>query len=110
MAYIANLYVEAGATFSRTITKTDEDGTLSDLTGYTAALQVRETVASASAVITKAPAIDTEEATISWTFSATETRLLTASKYLYALELTHINGTVIRLLEGDITVSPEVVR
>ena len=111
MAYIANLYVEAGATFSRTVTYTNDDGTLFDLTGYTAELQVRETVSSASAAITKTPSIDTETAEISWIFTAAETAALTASKYVYALELTKTSdGTVTRLLEGDLTVSPEVVR
>ena len=110
MAYIANLYVEAGATFTRTITYTNNDGTLFNLDGYTAALQVRETVASTSADITVEPTIDVEAATLTWTFTAAQTSALTKSKYVYALELTHTNGTVIRLVEGDITVSPEVVR
>lgn len=110
MAFTVNLYVEAGATFTREITYTNEDGSLFDLTDYTAELQVRLTASSATAVITKAPAIDVETAVISWSFSATETSSLTASKYVYALELTHTNGNVIRLVEGDLTISPEVVR
>lgn len=109
MAFIANFYVEAGATFSRTITYTNQDGTLFDLTGYTAELQVRVTASSATAILTKVPSIDVEKAEISWTFSAAETATLTAEKYVYALELTK-DGIVTRLLEGDLTVSPEVVR
>ena len=110
MAFIANLFVEAGATFTREITYTNEDGTLFDLTDYTAELQVRETASSQSAVITKTPSISVPDATISWTFTAAETATLTADKYVWALELTKTDGTVIRLVEGDITVSPEVVR
>jgi hypothetical protein len=110
MAFTVNLYVEAGATFSREITYTNPDGTVFDLTGYTAELQVRATATSATAMITKVPDIDIETGKISWTFSATETSTLTASKYVWAMELTHTDGTVIRFVEGDITVSPEVVR
>lgn len=111
MAYIANLYVEAGATFSRTVTYTDDGGNLVDLTDYTAELQVRETVASSTAAITKVPTLGGALGTISWTFSAAETAALTASTYVYALELTKTtDGTVTRLLEGNLTVSPEVVR
>ncbi len=110
MAFTVNLYVEAGATFSREITYTNADGSVFDLTGYTAELQVRETAASASAVITKTPGINTTTGVVSWTFTATETALLTASKYVWAIELTHTDGTVLRFVEGDITVSPEVVR
>ena len=110
MAFIANLYIEAGATFTREITYTNEDGTLFDLTDYSAELQVRETVNSETATITKMPTISVADATISWTFTAAETATLTSDKYVYALELTKTDGTVIRLVQGDLTVSPEVVR
>ena len=110
MAFTVNLYVEAGATFSRDVTYTNADGTVFDLTDYTAELQVRETASSASAVITKTPTITVLTGVVSWAFTAAETSGLTASKYVYAIELTHTDGTVIRFIEGDITVSPEVVR
>jgi hypothetical protein len=110
MAFTVNLYVEAGATFSRQITYTNPDGSVFDLTGYTAALQVRLTPSSATAVLTKAPSINTTTGVISWTFTASETSTLLAPKYVYAIELTNTNGTVIRFVEGDITVSAEVVR
>lgn len=110
MAFRVNLYVEAGATFSREITYTNPDGSVFDLTDYTAELQVRLTPSSATAVITVEPEIDVETGKISWTFSAEETADLTAPKYVYAMELTNLDGTVIRFIEGDVTVSPEVVR
>lgn len=110
MAFIAHLYIEAGTTFAREITYTNEDGTLFNLTDYSAELQVRETVNSETATITKVPTISVSEGTISWTFTAAETGTLTKDKYVYALELTNTDGTVIRLVEGDLTVSPEVVR
>lgn len=110
MAFIAHLYIEAGATFAREITYTNDDGTLFDLTDYTAELQVRETLASETATLTKVPTISVSNATISWTFTAAETATLTKDKYVYALELTNTDGTVIRLVEGDLTISPEVVR
>lgn len=109
MAFTVNLYVEAGATFSREITYTNPDGSVFDLTGYTAALQVRETATSSTAKITKTPTIDVSTGKVSWTFTASETSSLTAEKYVYAIELTK-DGTVLRFVEGDITVSPEVVR
>lgn len=110
MAFRANLYVEAGATFTSQVTYANPDGTLFDLTGYSALLQVRLTPASASPVISVVPTIDVELATVSWTFSATQTALLTQEKYVYAIELANLAGEVIRLVEGDVTVSPQVVR
>ena len=111
MAYIANLYVEAGATFSRVITYTDDDGNLVDLTGHTAELQVRQTVQSETAILTQVPVLGGVLGTISWSFTPAETATLIVEKYVYAIELTKTSdGTVLRLVEGDLTVSPEVVR
>ena len=105
-----NLYVEAGATFERSLIYTNDDGTLFDLTDYTAELQVRETASSATATLTVTPTIAVETAVIAWEFTATQTATLTNSSYVYAIELTNTDGDVIRLLEGAVTVSPEVVR
>jgi hypothetical protein len=105
-----NLYVEAGATFSRSLVYTNDDGSLFDLTGFTGLLQVRETVASDDATLTIVPEIDAETATVSWDFSAEETSSLTATTYVYAMELYGQDDLVIRLIEGVITVSPEIVR
>lgn len=110
MAFTVNLYVEAGATFTREVTYTNPDGTVFDLTDYTAELQVRETATSETATITKTPSITVSTGKVSWTFTAAETSTLTNDKYVYAIELTNTDGTVIRFIEGDITVSPEVVR
>lgn len=105
-----NLYVEAGATFERSLVYTNDDGSLFDLTDFTAELQVRETVSSAEAALTVEPVLDPLTATISWEFTATQTSTLTAPNYVYAMELYGPDGYVIRLLEGVVTVSPEVVR
>lgn len=110
MAINLNFYVEAGATFQRSIVYRNDDGTLFDLTDFTAQLQLRETAASATAKLTVTPTIDVETATISWQFSATQTSALTAKTYVYAMELYGPNALVIRLIEGVVTVSPEVVR
>lgn len=105
-----NLYVEAGATFNRSLVYTNDDGSLYDLTDFTGELQVRETVSSSTAALTVEPTIDVETATISWEFTATQTSTLTETNYVYAMELYGPDDLVIRLIEGVVTVSPEVVR
>jgi hypothetical protein len=105
-----NLYVEAGATYQRSLIYTNDDGSLFDLTGFTGELQVRETVQSDDPALVITPTLDPETATISWTFSAAETASLTAERYVYAMELYGPDDLVIRLIEGFVTVSPEVVR
>jgi hypothetical protein len=105
-----NLYVEAGATFERSLIYTNDDGLLFDLDGFTGELQVRESVTSDSVALAVTPTIDPETAAISWTFSAEQTSSLTLARYVYALELYGPDDLVIRLIEGAVTVSPEVVR
>lgn len=110
MAYIVNFYVEAGASFARSVTWTKDDGTLQDLSDYTAELQVRETASSPTAIITLEPTIDVEAGTVSWEFTPAQTSSLTASSYVYAVELTNLDGSVVRLIQGSLTISPEVVK
>jgi len=111
MSFKVNFFVNAGATFTRQLTYFTPEGDLFDLTGYEAKLQVRESVLSETAVIDIAPTIDTTEGTITWTFAATDTANLDREKYIYAMEISNdSNGNVIRLIEGDITISPKVVR
>lgn len=108
MAIQYNLHVEAGATFVRDFVYTNEDGTLFDLTGYSAAMQIRPTVSSSTLTLAVTPTINVSTATVSVTLTATQTAALTGS-YVYAIELTK-SPLVIRFAEGEVIVSPEVVR
>jgi len=109
MAANDTLYVDAGATFTRQYVYTNTDGSVFDLTGYTARAQVRTDYTAATATIDTNPTIDVGTGTISLTFTATETGLLTNTQYVWALELTK-SPTVIRLVEGQVVVSLEVVK
>lgn len=110
MADNLTLYIEAGATFDAYSFRylQDDKVTPVNLTGWTAKLQIRETPDSALALeIT--PTINTTQALIEFTITAAQTATLTLSKYVWALELTNAT-TVIRLVEGKVVVSPEVVK
>jgi hypothetical protein len=101
-----------GETFSRTVTWS-VNGAPVDLTGYTAAMQVRASYSSATAIIslTNGSGITLGGAagTIQLNISAVTTAALTAGTYVYDLELTYA-GTVTRLLEGQFVVTPEVTQ
>ena len=109
MAANDTLNVDAGATFTRQYVYTNTDGSVFDLTGYTARAQVRTDYTAATATIDVNPSIDTATGTISLTFSASQTALLTNTQYVWAMELTK-SPTVIRLVEGQVIVSLEVVK
>lgn len=109
-----NITLDQGATYSTQLTYKDSAGALIDLTGYTARMQVRIQVDSASTVLD----LTTENGriilggaagTINLTVDAVTTAALTAGQYVYDLEL--VNGAVVdRLIMGTFLVRPEVTR
>ena len=108
MATKANLIIDQGSSFTTTITLTNDDDTILDLTGYTGAGQIRKWYTSSNAVnftVTIAPA--SGEVTLQLTANATAN--MSAGRYVYDVELT-IGATISRVLEGLITVTPEVTR
>lgn len=109
MAVRHKLYVEAGTTVTRQFEYLDNDGEPFDLVGYTAKMQIRET-ASGDLALEVTPTIDVETGQVAIELSAAQTSTLTAPKYVYAIELYGPDGYVVRLVEGGVTVSPEVVR
>lgn len=111
-----NFIMEQGATFKRDIFVKDSAGNPWDLTGYSARMQIRQTVddpstlldistatgeitiTAASGLVTiEVPATTTE--TLSWTGDA-----------VYDLELEDGSGFVTRLIQGKVTLSLEVTR
>lgn len=108
-----DILCEQGATLSLALTYKDPDGDPVNLTGYTARMQVRESVSAASTLvaITSSSGITLggSAGTIQISLSATTTAALPKGSYVYDLELSS-GGTVTRLLKGAFTVDPEVTR
>jgi len=109
-----DLLIEQGATFSQLITY-EEAGVAINLTGYTARMQVRSTLESASTVVELTTAngriaLGGAAGTITLTISATDTAALTSGRGVYDLELVSGGGIVTRLLQGVATISRNVTR
>lgn len=105
-----DLTIEAGATFSLALAYQNPDTTPVILTGWTAKWQARVSPSAAETVIDETPVIDGPTGTITLSLTAAQTALL-EGPYEYAVELTGPGGTpVIRLVEGRVLVSPELVR
>ena len=112
MAARANLQIDKGATFSSDVTVTDTDGTAFDLTGYTAAAKMALGYASTRTRVTLTKQINSDPTTGTITISLTadQTKTLEApARYVYDVEITKTSdSTVTRVIEGIITVSPDV--
>jgi tRNA threonylcarbamoyladenosine modification (KEOPS) complex Pcc1 subunit len=109
-----DILIEQGATFSESMVYKDQ-GVAINLTGYTARMQVRSTLESATTVVELTTANDRialggTAGTITLTISATDTAGLTAGRGVYDLELVSGSGIVTRLLQGVATISRNVTR
>lgn len=107
--------IEQGATLLKPIVWKDSDGNPVNLTGYTAKMQVRQNVSASDVLLELSTtngrlSISAMSGQVTMIFSATTTAAITWSRGKYDLELTALDGTVTRLLEGEITVSKEITR
>lgn len=106
-----NILVEQGSTFSQKVT-VKEDGSPRDLTGYSARAQMRPTRTSSTLTATFTCTISTpSNGEILMELSPAVTSEIADGRYYYDLEIyTNGDGIVTRLLQGEVTVSPEVTR
>ena len=112
MAALTNLLIEQGATFNSTISLFKSDDTVFDLTGHTAAGQIRKSYSSSSASATFSISFSTDrtEGQITLSLTPTQTAALDEGRYVYDIETTASDSTVTRVLQGTVTVSPNVTR
>jgi hypothetical protein len=114
---VANRYdltIQQGATFSIVATWAGSNGSAVNLTGYTAAMTLRDSYAATGTVLYLASGsgitLGGTAGTITITAAATATAALAApSTGVYDLELT-TGATVYRLLEGGFTITPEATK
>lgn len=117
VAGIYDLIIEQGARLYRVLTVTDSGGSPRNLTGYTARAQVREEFTSSSAELemtTEDPFYITlggAAGTVTIDVPDTVTDDLTAPfTGVWDLELVDGSGNVERLVQGAVSIRPEVTR
>lgn len=112
MAAFVELYIDQGTTFNNIINLTDDlTNTPIDITGYIVRGQLRRSYYSANASANLTCTISNAlngEITISMTDS--QTANIKAGRYLFDVETVDTANTVSRVLEGIITVTPQITR
>jgi hypothetical protein len=107
---VYNITCPQGATFDRTFTLT-VGGTAQNLTGYTAAMQVRESINATSTLISLTSSsgitLGGSAGTVLVTIPASTTATVLPGIYVYDLEL-YSGSVTTRLLQGSFTVTGEV--
>ena len=112
MATISNIYIDAGADYTTTVTVSDSSGSALDLTGYTAAAQIRKTYESSAATVafTVAFASDRTTGQLDLTLTGAQTAAVTQGRYVYDVLITSGAGALTRVVEGISTINPRVTQ
>lgn len=111
MATIKNLVIDQGSTFTVSIVIFDPNGNELDLTDYTIRAQMRKSYGSNSYTsFTASKGADPTNGEITISLTATQTSALRSGRYVYDIEIEDDEDVVTRVLEGIVTVTPEVTR
>ena len=108
MSTKANLVIDQGTTFSTDLSLKDENGDPLILTGYTANSQIRKWYTSLN-YVAFSTSINVESGTITLSLDANTTNNMNAGRYVYDVEIND-GTTTSRIVEGIVTVTPQVTR
>jgi len=111
MAVYSNLILDQGSDFTVLFRYLDDDGNAIDLTGYHAKSQMRRSYYSANATTFSTSVSDPSNGNVTISLNANTTANLKIGRYVYDVEVVeNATYTVTRIIEGMITVMPEVSR
>lgn len=110
MATISNLFVDAGADYSNIITVTAANGAALNLTGYTVKSQMRKSYQSSTAYSFTPTIYDAANGKIRLQLTAVQSEAIPAGRWLYDVEITSSSGTKTRVVEGIVTVNPQITQ
>ena len=110
MATVYNLAIDQGATFTTTLSLADDTGTARNLSTYTARGQMRRSYYSTSNVQFTISIDNPAEGEVVISLSADKTANLKYGRYVYDVELVSNTLTIERIIEGIVTVFPEVTK
>jgi len=107
MATKANIVIDQGATFSTSLNLTDDDDNPIDLTGYTGRSKMKKHYTSSNSQ-SFSVSLAGNTGVIVMSLTANQTSNLVAGRYVYDVEIINASGVVTRIIEGIVTVTPEV--
>jgi hypothetical protein len=109
MATKANLVIDQGTTYTTDLNLTDENGDPLNLAGYSANSQIRKHYTSSNSVVFST-SINAVAGIITLSLTANQTANIVSGRYVYDVELTDASNSVSRIVEGIVTVTPQVTR
>lgn len=110
MATISNLFVDAGSNFNNIITVAATNGLPLDLTGYTVKSQIRKSYTSTLSYTFTSSVYDALAGKIKLELTAVQSEAIAPGRWLYDVEITSSAGIKTRVIEGVVTVTPQITQ
>ena len=110
MAAKANIVLDQGTTFLTYLALTNTDGSVLDLTGYTARGQIRKWYTSNSYTTFTITITQPTDGYINLALTANTTANMEPGRYVYDIEAVSGANVITRVIEGIVTVTPEVTK
>jgi len=110
MATISNLFVDAGSDYSNIITVSSTNGQPLNLSGYTVASQMRKSYSSSTVYAFTASVYDAANGRVRLQLSASNSSAIPAGRWLYDVEITSAAGSKTRVVEGIVTITPQITQ
>ena len=110
MAYIANLYLDAGASFSSDVTVQNSDGTAFNLANHTAQGKMSKGYSNTYDRVYFDITVYESDGIVTISLDPATTAKLEDGRWVYDVEITNtLTSTVTRVVEGIVTVYPSVI-
>ena len=110
MATVSNLFVDAGASYSNIISVAATNGQPLNLTGYSVASQMRKSYQSSTAYNFTASVFNAEQGKVRLQLTPEQSQAIPAGRWLYDVEITSPSGSKTRVVEGIVTVNPQITQ
>ena len=110
MAITAYLDIDQGSDFTTIIELENNDGTPMDLRGFSVYSQFRKSYGSTVAYQFEASIVDQLNGKISLSLLGTVSSSIRPGRYLYDVELMNGTSSKTRVIEGIITINPEITK
>jgi len=110
MAIYANITVDQGSDYSSSVTVENALGDVADLTGFTARGHVRKTYSSLTNYEFVTSIESPTKGLIGIRLPNSTTSAMKAGRYVYDVEVVSSGGTVTRVIEGQLEITPSVTR
>jgi hypothetical protein len=110
VAAISNLFIDQGSDYSSIVTVTATNGQPLNLTGFTVASQIRKSYSSSIAYNFQSSVLSAPTGKVRLQLSASASEAIPPGRYLYDLEITSPTGAKNRVVEGIVTVSPQITK